>query len=476
MEDPNEKTAPTYDYEGGSACRRVAHLRRLHEGRPPRRPHRQGRRDARRSQAPAPRARPRSAPARAASSPASARPSPSRRSSRGRLVACVANLAPRKMRFGVSEAMVIAAGEGKGRLRAELPGRRPPGRSDPLTHFRFFELRPTWSGRRAGGRGRARGRYEVATLLGRRRLMHSSQALFDKSPSRKPPPSEAADFDHVHDHECVSGPGPRRQGRYSVFTLCNPAKMLWRTSGLSRSSWWMRGFHAGALGVLAHGAGAPLAGEIQVAVHVGDDVGLGDERERPNQRQPALEQLLAGRHRRDVALEEQVHEGRLATDVVEVGGPGRACWRRAPWPGETGPVCGPSRSGGSRAGGPRGRGPRSRARCSGRPRLLAGSRQHVDRQAVAAGVARVDIDREQGEVDRREGLGAGGADAGERNCPCRPRRPRGCGRRRRSGRSRRWRGRSVWRPRPAGPSRWAASRLPTDASLLRRLLLGDGEP
>jgi methionyl-tRNA synthetase len=32
----------------------------------------------------------------------------------GRLVVCAANLAPRKMKFGVSEGMIVAAGDGNG--------------------------------------------------------------------------------------------------------------------------------------------------------------------------------------------------------------------------------------------------------------------------------------------------------------------------------------------------------------------------
>ena len=44
----------------------------------------------------------------------------------GRLVVCVANLAPRKMKFGVSEGMVIASGPGGKRHLPPLPRRRRP--------------------------------------------------------------------------------------------------------------------------------------------------------------------------------------------------------------------------------------------------------------------------------------------------------------------------------------------------------------
>jgi methionyl-tRNA synthetase len=48
----------------------------------------------------------------------------------GRLVICVANLAPRKMKFGTSEGMVIASGPGKDEVfllspdEGALPGQR----------------------------------------------------------------------------------------------------------------------------------------------------------------------------------------------------------------------------------------------------------------------------------------------------------------------------------------------------------------
>ena len=45
----------------------------------------------------------------------------------GRLVICAANLAPRKMKFGVSEGMIVAAGGGGGEiyLLAPDPGAKP---------------------------------------------------------------------------------------------------------------------------------------------------------------------------------------------------------------------------------------------------------------------------------------------------------------------------------------------------------------
>ena len=46
----------------------------------------------------------------------------------GRLIVVVANLEPRKMRFGVSEGMMLAAGPGRrGHLRAVARFRRAPG-------------------------------------------------------------------------------------------------------------------------------------------------------------------------------------------------------------------------------------------------------------------------------------------------------------------------------------------------------------
>ena len=45
----------------------------------------------------------------------------------GRLVICAANLAPRKMKFGMSEGMIVAAGGGGGEiyLLAARPGDKP---------------------------------------------------------------------------------------------------------------------------------------------------------------------------------------------------------------------------------------------------------------------------------------------------------------------------------------------------------------
>ena len=48
----------------------------------------------------------------------------------GRLVICVANLAPRKMKFGTSEGMIVAAGGGEGEIylispdKGAKPGQR----------------------------------------------------------------------------------------------------------------------------------------------------------------------------------------------------------------------------------------------------------------------------------------------------------------------------------------------------------------
>ena len=39
----------------------------------------------------------------------------------GRLVICVANLAPRKMKFGTSEGMIVAAGGGGGEIYLLAP-------------------------------------------------------------------------------------------------------------------------------------------------------------------------------------------------------------------------------------------------------------------------------------------------------------------------------------------------------------------
>jgi methionyl-tRNA synthetase len=45
----------------------------------------------------------------------------------GRLTVMVANLAPRKMRFGVSEGMVLAAGDGQGIYLLEPDSGAQPG-------------------------------------------------------------------------------------------------------------------------------------------------------------------------------------------------------------------------------------------------------------------------------------------------------------------------------------------------------------
>ncbi len=59
----------------------------------------------------------------------------------GRLVVLVANLAPRKMKFGVSEGMVLAAGRRRGHLHP-LPGqRRRAGHGSPLAPTAIFNLR-----------------------------------------------------------------------------------------------------------------------------------------------------------------------------------------------------------------------------------------------------------------------------------------------------------------------------------------------
>ena len=56
------------------------------------------------------------------------------RSSRGRLTVVVANLAPRKMKFGVSEGMVLAAsGESPRHLSARAGQRRHPGDEGHVT-------------------------------------------------------------------------------------------------------------------------------------------------------------------------------------------------------------------------------------------------------------------------------------------------------------------------------------------------------
>ena len=88
--------------------------RRLRQGRSAHRAHRQRRARRRLGQAAEAHARHRRRPARAPCSPASSPPT-TPRSSIGRLTPMVANLAPRKMKFGVSEGMVLAAsGEGPG--------------------------------------------------------------------------------------------------------------------------------------------------------------------------------------------------------------------------------------------------------------------------------------------------------------------------------------------------------------------------
>ena len=109
-----------------AAARRDDLHRRLRQDRPAHRAHRQRRAGRGRRQAAQAHARRRRRRATAPCSPASSRPT-TRRRSIGRLTPMVANLAPRKMKFGVSEGMVLAAS--RRRPRASTCSRPTPARS-----------------------------------------------------------------------------------------------------------------------------------------------------------------------------------------------------------------------------------------------------------------------------------------------------------------------------------------------------------
>src|SRR5690606_29983774 len=74
----------------------------------------------------------------------------------GRNVVFIANLAPRKMRFGLSEGMILSSGFDGG-ARRRRPGRppRPAAAADPVRPVRLCRLPPLCRGH--GGRGCADG-------------------------------------------------------------------------------------------------------------------------------------------------------------------------------------------------------------------------------------------------------------------------------------------------------------------------------